>query len=334
MLCLAIPLLLLGAASPAGAGEPDDKGVWNVLWENDAFASTESDKHYTNGLRLSYITKEDQVWGWVVKGAHALPLFIEDGRIRASFAVGQNLFTPEVISDPLPIPEDRPYAGWLYGAIGLLADNGKVLDSVELSVGVVGPSAYGEELQAWLHQLIDSPPPLGWSNQLGNELAILLSRGRTWRSGKKLDHLPGLGTLGLEVDAVPHVGAALGNVLIQASGGGSLRLGHDLPSDYGPPRIRPSLPGSEFFAPSRKFGWYLFAGLELRGVLRNIFLDGNTFKDSLSVDKRFLVADFQTGFALTWDPVRFVFTFVLRSEEFHGQGGTDSFGAISLGMRL
>jgi len=318
----------------AYAQDPDDKGVWNGLWENDVFTTGRSDRHYTNGLRLSYITREDQVWGWVARGARALPIFIEDGRIRASFAVGQNLYTPEDIADPLPIPDDRPYAGWLYGAIGLLADNGKVLDAVELSIGVVGPHAYGEEVQTWIHRVIESPPPQGWDNQLSDEIAILLSRERKWRSGKKLDHLPLLGALGLEVDAMPHLGAALGNVLIQASGGGSVRLGNDLPSDYGPPRIRPSLPGSEFFAPSRKFGWYLFAGLEVRGVLRNIFLDGNTFKASLSVDKRFLVADLQAGLSLTWDPVRFVFTFVIRSEEFHGQHGTDAFGAFSLGVRL
>lgn len=65
-----------------------------------------------------------------------------------------------------------------------------------------------------------------------------------------------------------------------------LRLGQRLPLDYGPPRIQPSLPGSGFFVPPQdRFGWYLFAGVEGRAVARNIFLDGNTFRDSRSVDK-------------------------------------------------
>lgn len=333
-LCLLLVVTALGFPGVASSGEPGDKGVWNGLWENDAFTTGNRDRHYTNGLRLSYITTEGSVWGWVESGARALPFFIEDGALRASFALGQNLYTPGDISNPLPVEGDRPYAGWLYAATGLLADNGRVLDSVELSLGMVGPSAFGEEVQTWIHRVIDSPTPRGWEHQLHDEFAVLLSRERKWRSGRKLDHLPLLGAMGLEVDAMPHLGTALGNVLIQASGGGSVRIGHDLPSDYGPPRIRPSLPGSEFFAPTRRFGWYLFTGLELRAVLRNLFLDGSTFGHSMSVDKRILVADLQAGLAVTWDPVRFVFTFVMRSEEFHGQDGADLFGAFSLGVRL
>ena len=58
--------------------------------------------------------------------------------------------------------------------------------------------------------------------------------------------------------------------------GATLRIGNDLPNDYGAPRIRPSLPGSNFFLPRDNFGWYLFAGAGGRAVAYNIFLDGNT----------------------------------------------------------
>src|SRR3546814_8870959 len=108
----------------------------------------------------------------------------------------------------------------------------------------------------------------------------------------------------LGVDVTPHLGAALGNVYTYGAGGLTLRFGEDLPDDYGPPRIRPALPGSDYFRPTDDFGWYFFAGAEGRIVARNIFLDGNTFKDSHSVDKRPLVADLQAGIAVN-----------LRSEE-------------------
>src|SRR3546814_17784538 len=101
----------------------------------------------------------------------------------------------------------------------------------------------------------------------------------------------------LGVDVTPHLGAALGNVYTYGAGGLTLRFGEDLPDDYGPPRIRPALPGSDYFRPTDDFGWYFFAGAEGRIVARNIFLDGNTFKDSHSVDKRPLVADLQAGLA-------------------------------------
>ena len=66
-----------------------------------------------------------------------------------------------------------------------------------------------------------------------------------------------------------------------------------------PPRIRPGLSGSNFFLSDtdsgRDFGWYLFGGVEGRAVAHNLFLDGNTFAKSLSVQKKTFVADFQGG---------------------------------------
>ena len=108
----------------------------------------------------------------------------------------------------------------------------------------------------------------------------------------------------------------------------------DLPADYGTPRIRPSLPGSEFFVPRRSFAGYVFAGLEGRAVARNIFLDGNTFKDSHSVEKYPFVGDFQGGVALLGFGVRAAFTYVFRTEEFVEQNSPDKFGAITLSFRI
>jgi len=91
--------------------------------------------------------------------------------------------------------------------------------------------------------------------------------------------------MGLDADVLPHFGGALGNVFTYGAAGVTLRIGSGLEDDFGPPRIRPSLPGSAYFLPGKGFNWYLFAGLEGRAVLYNIFLDGNTFTDSHSVDK-------------------------------------------------
>ena len=57
---------------------------------------------------------------------------------------------------------------------------------------------------------------------------------------------------GTGVDVMPHIGANLGNISTNASLGATFRLGYDLPSDYGTPRIHPSLPGSDFFIPTKK----------------------------------------------------------------------------------
>src|SRR5690606_30937471 len=120
------------------------------------------------------------------------------------------------------------------------------------------------------------------------------------------------------------------------------RIGQELDSDFGPPRIRPGLPGSEAFRPDGPrirpglpgseaftpdggFAWYLFAGAEGQVVLRNIFLDGNTFQDSHSVDRRVLVGDLQAGFALIYESWRLTYTHVLRTPEFEEQKRRRSF---------
>jgi hypothetical protein len=112
----------------------------------------------------------------------------------------------------------------------------------------------------------------------------------------------------------------------------TLRYGRNLALDYGPPRIQPSIPGSGFFVPPANFAWYLFAGFEGRAVAHNIFLDGNTFKDSRSVDKEPLVGDLQWGIVLTWRGVRLGYTHVERTREFKTQNGHDKFGSVSISM--
>ena len=131
-----------------------------------------------------------------------------------------------------------------------------------------------------------------------------------------------------------NAGVSLGNILTQAAGGFTVRLGNDLKQiyDYGPPRIRPSLPGSDYFISNGRIGWYLFAGMEARGVLRNIFLDGNTFRDSISVDKKPIVGDIQAGIAFIIGSTRLAYTHTWRSKVFVTQDDTDQFGAFSLSV--
>lgn len=330
---LVLICVLLGA-TPARAqfvpSAADTRGALTILFENDILGGFGQDQHYTQGLRLSYLSREENVWNWVRSGARKLPFFPDDARLRATYSLGQNLYTPEDIKTKEVVEHDRPYAAWLYAAVGLVGDTGRKLDTVEFSVGVVGPAALGEPLQRWVHGIIASPDPQGWDNQIANELALQLFYERKWRVPWK----PGwLDALGLETDFTPHVAGALGNVFVQAATGGTLRLGSDLPADYGAPRIRPSVPGSEFFVPRRDVSGYLFAGLEMRGVLHNIFLDGSTFADGHSVEKNLLVGDFQGGAAVVLFGTRIAFTYVVRTREFVGQNEVDKFGAITLSFR-
>lgn len=330
------PLLRAAALAvvlaPAAADAADNGPVINLQVENDLFGNG-LDRHYTNGFRLNYLTREYPAPEWMRFLGDYLPgvdARCEDCGQRTSVSVGHNMYTPENITSRRLIEDDRPYAAWLYGGIALLSRHGggddgwERLDAYEVNLGVVGPAALGETIQTEWHELIGTTRPRGWDNQLENELGLTIYHNRQWRH-------TAWQAMGLEADVMPHVGYAVGNVHTFAAGGLTLRVGSDLGGDFGPPRIRPSLPGGGFFSrTSGDLEWYVFGGVAGRVVARNIFIDGNTFRDSHRVDKEPLVGDFQYGLVVTWGPLRFSFTDVYRSHEFEGQEGASEFGAISL----
>ena len=305
--------------------EEDDRGIFNVVLENDSFAGT--DRDYTNGVRFSWISSEENMPSWARSVAHALPL-ASDGNKRISIAAGQSMFTPHDTTISTPIPGDHPYAGWLYGSVGMVSDTGKTLDNVTLTLGIVGPLAYAKETQSFVHSVISSPQWQGWHNQLKNEPGAILTYERKWRGMYEFS------PFGVGVDVTPHAGVNLGNVNTDATVGATFRLGYDLPADYGPPRIRPSLPGSDFFIPTQELGGYLFTTVAQRAVGRNIFLDGNSFSDSAHVKKEILVSSLQLGAAITYRQMRLSYTQVFMSKEYTTQQHSAEFGALSLSYRF
>jgi len=312
---------------------PDPAWIVSLQFSNDIFGG--SDRHFTHGTRFSALSPDGIVPDFIEDAAKALPLFPEDGNLRVTYSLGQEMFTPERIEERELIEDDRPYAGWTYLGVGLVSENGDQLDNLELNVGMIGPASQADNTQIEYHKLINVQVPEGWENQLKNEPGVVLYYERKWRNlwGVTLSDLPVLDELAL--DLTPHLGGALGNVYTYGAGGVTLRLGEDLPDDYGPPRLRPALPGSDYFRPDDWFGWYFFAGVEGRAVLRNIFLDGNTFQDSHSVDKYPLVADLQAGLAIMLgERVRIAYTHLWRSKEFREQDAPDQFGTLSLSVRF
>jgi hypothetical protein len=314
----------LWVALPAAADEAPKTGVWNLFVENDLFYG--SDDNYTSGVAMAWVASPTPPPDWAVRIARSVPWFPEIGEIRHGYIVGQNMYTPKDITLAEPLPGDRPYAGWLYATIGLGVESTGQTDQFAFTVGVVGPASLAEQSQKAIHELIGSPEPKGWDTQLRNEPGIELAYQRRWRdvaSARFAD---------LEMDMTPHAGGALGNVYTYANAGITVRLGKRLASDLGPMRIRPSPPGSGFFIPSDTFSWYVFAGVDGRAVARNIFLDGNTWKDSRSVRKKYLVGDYQWGLAVTWKGTRLTYTHVRRTREFETQERSDDFGAFAVSV--
>ena len=318
-------LVVLFVAHPAFCADTTQTGVFGLIVENDVFYHRDGD--YTNGIELVWVPADESTAPkWALRAARELPWFPQDGQVRHGYIFGQKMFTPDDITVADPPLDDRPYAGWLYATIGLGVASDRQLDQIWLSLGVVGPASLAGQTQKTVHKWTNADAPQGWDTQLGNEPGIVLGYQRAWHKFATMT------ALGLDVDLTPDLGASLGNVYTYVDAGITLRYGKSLPLDYGPPRIQPSPPASAFFIPTGPFAWYIYASLEGRAVLRNIFLDGNTFKDSRSVDKEPLVGDLQWGVVLTWRRTRLSYTHVVRTREFKTQGAHEEFGSFSVSI--
>ena len=65
-------------------------------------------------------------------------------------------------------------------------------------------------------------------------------------------------------------------------------------------------------------------------MAQNIFLDGNTFRDSHSVGHYPFVADVSVGMALNYKNTKLAYAFVYRTREFSSQLEEQVFGTVSL----
>ena len=314
------------ALSQTAAEAPAERGTLSVLFENDYFFHT--DRDYTNGVEFAWTTSPADTPQWSVDLARNLPFFSQEGEVRASYALGQSIYTPTDLRLVDPPLTERPYAGYLYFAYGLTEKSEKTLDQLQVQLGVVGADSLAEETQKFVHRVLGDTTPEGWDTQLHNEPVFAIGDERAWRFG------PPRSFLGFQFDVQPHVGGMVGTVYDYLNVGAIGRIGFDLPDDYGPPRIEPSLPGTNFFEPTAAFGWYLFAGVDGRAVARNIFLDGNTWQTSRSVDRIPWVGDLQLGAAVTFEQWRLSFTHVFRTREYRTQVHADQFGAINLSYRF
>lgn len=327
--------LALGALAHA-SDDPDwndlsvRRGSFTMLTENDKyFAGT--DRHYTNGFKFLWLgeTTLDRSQEFLKKVSEFIPTLrgiAAQQRYKIGLALGQNIYTPADTETAALVPGDRPYAGWLYGSMIAQAQekDGSMLRVVELSLGVVGPSALGQQAQNSWHDVIHVPHAQGWANQLHDEPAIMLSWERRYRNytfvadGHRL------------FDFISRARLTVGNVYTHLAAGARVRLGWNLPPDFGADLIRPAGGSMANARAKAGFSTHLYLSAEARAVARNIFLDGNTWRDSHSVDKKPFMGDFAGGLVVTWPRFQITYTQNLRTKEFRGQTRNDVFGSIAI----
>jgi lipid A 3-O-deacylase len=358
-LVFAVAVALVMAVPVAAQPRLKDHSASFTL-ENDLFFQT--DKYYTNGVQLTVserldsrldITKTvlEKVCGIAGCGADI------DEFLFAQTRVGQLMYTPVKIRDPLPQPLDRPWAGLLYYAADYQfgSKDERVFTTISGQVGVIGPGALAEQTQTWIHKVTKNDLPKGWGNQIGGELGLLASIEKRHAIGgvtkTESNEKP------VEIRTTGYWRIAAGNIMTFAGAGLKLAIGKDLPnvvpresggigvkrmSDSRPMDLSPTSANSQCL-----FRWLrcsAFADAELRLVAWNVFLDGAMFHDGPRISKKPLVADLSLGFRLDFPESRnsvtgpwFVqFKATRRSPEFTSIDPVPSqtFGALTLGTEF
>ncbi len=331
MALVGLTVASVALADGSGAGP-----IFAITEENDLFIwplGPKSDRHYTQGLKLTYFAGEDEMrrsaeWWNTHLPAVAFPK--DNSQTRVGFAFGQNMYTPQNIAARNPSPRDQPYCAWLYlGAMfqrrGIGANDIPVMEHFEMDLGLIGPPALGEQAQKFVHRYVSgSVQPEGWDYQLQSEPALLMKYNRAWR-------LTPVKAAEKNLDLIPHVGINLGNVRVSGEVGTMLRAGWNLPDDFGITTINSTAGNTGgLTAQSPSCGAHVFAGAKGEVIGQDIFLEGNTGRASRSVTPEPMIGEFSWGLALrVARHFDLAYTWVMRSQTFETQRTRDFYGSFT-----
>ena len=244
---------------------------WRSLTlDNDLFI--EQDDGYTNGLYIAQyeIGRDENT------PSHGLLLKPFSSLIdtdSAQFAVntttlGQTMITPDDITLEVPDENDIPYSGLLFLSNTYIKGQDNVADKYGFTLGILGPASGAEQAQKFVHKNVDADDPKGWDYQLKNELVFQFDRGRIWRHW--------LGQESKNTDMVFLTDLSLGTIETSIATSAFFRFGQNLQYTY----ITPSLHSNRTTNPiAVGGGWFGYVGLRAKYLARQIFVDGNTFRD-------------------------------------------------------
>ncbi len=289
-----------GAPTLATENSPSiEFATWRFEFDNDAFFG--KDNKISSGWSLQRHSAIAERWeslqgvpGFVGRWGKVVPTLTKEGLVyRVGIAIGQVIQTPDDLSRRDLIEDDVPYAGALTLRTSWQAFNDNEFRGFEIVAGVLGQLSLAEQTQKTIHKLIGSEDPKGWDHQLDSEPVInfnYMRKKKIYRRGNPA---------GLSFDTTIDGNVGLGNLFTQASAALEMRFGHNLPRGFVsvPDPIGLSMHYKAALKPANSQAASFYATLVLRGsaFAHNIFLDGNTFRDSHSVGKEALVGQMIVG---------------------------------------
>jgi len=335
-LCRCVVFLALVACCGAGGARaqgvlPDEMppvdaaAIASLQGENASISSAPlTDRYYTNGLQLGWVSPTDYLPAIAGLGRAVFG----EGRQRVAIDISQQIYTPASTQVAVPPKGDERYAGLLLARFSQITDTARARGTLAFTIGIVGPSALGEETQNGFHGLIGQRRNAGWASQLHDEPVFAVDGSQVWR-------LPMGSVGGFETDVLPGLGLTLGTLRVAVEAGVNFRVGHGLQNDYGAPRVR-GLGGGAAFLRSDELGYYVFAGFGGQAVARDEVLQGTIWNHpGGGVTTTPFVGQAQIGLAVLYGGARLTYAQVFQTQDFkHQHGGLHQLGALALAFRF
>jgi hypothetical protein len=329
------PARFLGLAILVSAALPNTAkaDLLNIAWDNDLL--TGSDRGYTNGLVISYLTApaQDQqsssasVARAATNALNFLPGISSPGKKQAlAFSLRQLMVTPENITADPPNTNDLPYAGYLSAGSTLWSYDADTITGYGVHIGVIGSESGAEASQKFVHKLTGSDDPEGWDSQLGTDVV----GGFDLAHGRKLVAYGSEGELQQEFAVVGS--AALSSFRTSLGAGAIWRTGRNLPANFIPDYAGASstigLPGA---LDHRAPGWSVFIGLGL-DVVPYSYLDKNS--SPYRYEESLLQGQIGVGGSMHWDRLQVSLTVRATTGEDQTNKDNFSFGSLAVTWAL
>ncbi len=140
---------------------------FRFTYENDYFAAT--DENYTQGYNFELVLP-------IFERNPANHLFYipKENNTKYGLAIEHIGYTPNHYELPEIQVGDRPFASAIIlKSFAVSTDlQKKSRFTSSLSLGIIGPGAFGEEMQAGIHEATGNKEPLGWHNQIKNDVVL------------------------------------------------------------------------------------------------------------------------------------------------------------------
>jgi hypothetical protein len=322
LLVLGAPMTLPGADNPRWLGG-------QVYEENDSVLLADGDQRYTQGFRISINRNPGRplclkpnetacllppikkaLRGWLLSHDTSF----DSGSL--AIILGQNLYTPRIITAPVPEPKDRAFSGYLYlgTQVSFTSDQDLERHTLELDLGLFGQESLGRGAQAGLHVLRHHRIPKGWGD---TEPRHGLGANVSYRFEERLPLLK-LGSAQDDnertlLDATIGTVGEAGNVRTGFGLHGAVRVGWDLTGF--PAATIPMAAGPR---KRRFFEVGGIAGYEIRSILNTSFV--RSTEGTVGFSQEPLVWDWRIGAYVRTGSFRVTVQKAIRSPEFSIQG--------------